>query len=431
MVLAGCLAPGQVDVDYGGPTGIAMDCNAPHLDSANVAARVGGETLITCRYPVPATSPQRWGLRVLAFEQDGAPDLDFGDDGVVDLPHSAASDWIGYVGGLARSGDGAVWVSAPISTGSFRLYRLLPDGTLDTAFGAPTTPGYVNLGGLLHTARIAATNDGVSVVAQDYISCSGCGAGEGLRVRRFSSSGPTGAWVTAPLNHLLDPVPEGAEEARVVLNPMAVGSNLDGSVIVAGSLFTRYVVDGSNESGQQDLGVVRIGGTGLDPTYGTGGVARVDVGFDDEGTPGVGLGQSVQPSAAAVAHGEVSFTVGGAFHAGRMVGRLDPSGALDATFSDDGLAQLANTTEPWQALAVDGKRRVVLSVDSGLNAALVRVTAAGEVDAGFGTGGRAELPDVTQLSHVQVAIPLARYHVLMYRQSSAPGPGLHLVRVGH
>jgi uncharacterized delta-60 repeat protein len=130
-------------------------------------------------------------------------------------------------------------------------------------------------------------------------------------------------------------------------------------------------------------GVARAdGGAGaLDATFGTGGVVAVDVPANGAGTTSFAV--ATDGWGRAVVAGQRS---GG----GTYVRRLLPDGSADATFGSGGVAELAGHSQV-EDVAVDALGRVVLAeytTVSGLKrATIARLTAAGTLDATFGSGG--------------------------------------------
>jgi hypothetical protein len=203
-------------------------------------------------------------------------------------------------------------------------------------------------------------------------------------------------------------------------------------VLAAGTISTFYRSSGgSSVLTNRDLGVIRLDATGVDETYATEGVAKVDLGIQPDGTPTTGLGQNQGPTAVTVAHGEVVFAIGPMWNPGGMLGRLGSEGLLDPTLDADGLVALPGVPEVYSGLAVDGNRRIVAAVGDGVSAALRRYRPDGSVDTGFGTQGRVQLAQVApQLLHPTVSIPLSQINVL-YGHSQQAGGSVRLLRVAN
>jgi uncharacterized delta-60 repeat protein len=102
--------------------------------------------------------------------------------------------------------------------------------------------------------------------------------------------------------------------------------------------------------------------------------------------------------------------------------RLD-NGALDTTFGDGGWVfesfdQGGTFDDVGMAIGIDGKGRIILAgeftTDDGVAIGLTRLTAAGDIDPGFGTGGHAQLDG----SDLSAATVLADDRVLLVGSDS-------------
>ncbi len=153
----------------------------------------------------------------------------------------------------------------------------------------------------------------------------------------------------------------------------------DGKIVAVGHTHTlsnddfimaRYNADGS-----------------LDTSFNADGKASLDFagGFD------YAFGAAVQPDGKVLVAGSAS--VDGSYDF--ALARLDPDGALDATFGTDGRVTTAfeppggdPRSDTAQALALQADGKIVLAGYSGADFALARVDADGALDATFGTGGK-------------------------------------------
>ncbi|MEI6949886.1 MopE-related protein [Paraflavisolibacter sp. H34] len=105
---------------------------------------------------------------LLRFLPDGSPDKGFDGDGLLEGYYLAETTWMSD---LAVQGDGKVVVAGATGTGEardFALARFLPDGRLDGAFGRG---GKVtsDLGAIEHACGIALQSDGRIVVAGESL----------------------------------------------------------------------------------------------------------------------------------------------------------------------------------------------------------------------------------------------------------------------
>lgn len=146
------------------------------------------------------------------------------------------------------------------------------------------------------------------------------------------------------------PVPDGTPGADYV-NDVVVQP--DGKIVIAG---------GETSTGRQAVLYRLLPSGQLDPTFGTGGVARV------------GDGTALQ----------VLRLVDGSFlvRTATALTKLTPNGTPDPTFGTSGTVTVSGNT---QDLAVQSSGRILLATDT----TIVGLTVTGTVDASFGTNGEA------------------------------------------
>ncbi|MGZ4708152.1 MAG: hypothetical protein ACXWBN_05370 [Acidimicrobiales bacterium] len=406
---AACLPSGVVDASFGGSSGVSLPCG---VYGSVMATSTTGNTVVACSYAVPDTSPQVYGTRLVSSTSTGARDSSFGTDGVVEVPLGGSNVSL-Y--GVTRSSDGGVLVAGLSPNYDYRIYRYTADGLLDSGFG-PNGDGYVVLGSSLDGGVLSQSNGLTFVVTQELVSCSGCGTDEGLKVRLFDASGQLGGAIVVPLNGFVDPVPAGATEARVVLNPKVAGFDPNYGFLIGGDVYTRSTLNNSTVVTNLDLGVVRLVSPGvLDTAYGTGGLARVDVGYDESGQPTVGLGQTISVTAATLQGSSVLFGLVPSVSSDPAVVRIGHDGQLDGTFGGDGLVS-APTGGAWvTGIGADVVGRAVLAThDNRTGVPLVRrLTPGGSVDTTFGTAGLLTLPAPGVSARAIVSTPLAASYVLV------------------
>jgi uncharacterized delta-60 repeat protein len=242
-------------------------------------------------------------------------------------------------------------------------------GSVDSSFGGgvQTTPvGYED-----YANAVAVQPDGKVVVA----GASSSNAGTFVTLVRYGrdggldpSFGNGGKLVT----------PVGADDDAA----LAVAVQADGRIVVAGStaqaatghdfLVLRYLADGT-----------------LDPSFGAGGKVITSFGSDTDRAMAV----AIQPDGKIVVGGE---TQSGASTSGIdfALARYLPNGTLDLAFGSGGkvvtpISSHAGTDSIY-ALAlpvVDGEQRI-LAVGGEGNFQAARYRADGQLDAGFGTGGK-------------------------------------------
>lgn len=247
-------------------------------------------------------------------------------------------------------------------------------GSLDQGFGTggkvltPLAQGdaFVN--------AVAVQRDGKVVV----VGRVGNGNGADVLVMRYTAEGRLdpafggGGVVVTDLNTSYD------SGNAVLLQP-------DGKIVVGGSTSVRYRPE-SNET-QSDFALVRYTpGGALDPSFGRGGKVATAIGQSHDGAYAVAL----QPDGKIVLAG----STGGAGSDDVALSRYHPDGRLDAAFGQGGrvVTSLSPRDDAGSSVALQPDGRVVVAgrtSGSGEDVALLRYTAAGRPDPTFGQGGAA------------------------------------------
>lgn len=276
---------------------------------------------------------------------------------------SLLTDVVEHAGGYAAGG----WVEQAPGGRRFALLRYGSGGSLLGVTIDPHGDGEDELHGL------AAAPDGRLVAAGR--------SGDLVAVARYSATGvPDGSF---PRVHDFAGV-TGEEAGAVLVEP-------DGRIIVAGTARTaeerRVLVAALTPAGA------------LDPAFGSGGAALLDVGDGEAAVRALAR----QPDGRLLVGGTTGVDGAG----GGFVARLQPSGAPDTGFSTDGIARLnvAGGVVEAVAIAPDGKVLAAGAADSGLGSAdglVARFRPGGVRDPGFGTDGvaRRSLPGRERLTGV-------------------------------
>ncbi|MCL4699367.1 MAG: hypothetical protein KJ023_20310, partial [Burkholderiaceae bacterium] len=319
------------------------------------------------------------GSGVLRLLADGTPDAGFGPagNGVAAVPMAGGDDV--NLASVAVQPDGRILVAGAGRVGvsgrfDMLVARLHANGTLDTGFAGGT-----GIGRFDH----AAWNDGatqVLVQADGSILLAGSladgsGVGTDFAVLRLSAAG------------LLDTAYGSNGWARVNVGggydvPRAAVLAPDGGVVLAGRV-------GASGGSNGDIGLAKFTAAGL-PDAGFGslgnGTLRLITTAHDEARDIVVLADG-----RLVVVGErASTNTGGP--ALLWLARYLANGQPDTTFGSAGVATLATPLAGW-AVAVQADGTVwaaggITSADgSHTDYGLARFTAAGQPDAGFGTGG--------------------------------------------
>jgi uncharacterized delta-60 repeat protein len=290
---------------------------------------------------------------VLGLETDGSLDASFAAAGKLVVPEFGAS---ARASALAVQADGKVVAVGATDLPAPVLVRFDGTGTLDSSFG---TSGRVELamGGSLGGVTLQA--DG-RIVAVGSLS-TGVGLETDLLVVRLMPDGSldgsfgTGGVVSFDL------------DAFEFLGGVEVQG--DGHLVALGSGGVTTFAGG-------DVTLLRLDTTGaLDPTFGTSGVTRTDLGGTEFGV-----------HLALQSDGKI---VGGGFGSGdSYVLRWDTTGALDAGFGVGGVTTLPVAVfAPGIAVQDDGKIVAVATLGVPSTFVVARLDASGVLDPTFGVGG--------------------------------------------
>lgn len=341
---------------------------------------------------VVAGHSSNWLFALMRFNLDGTLDQGFGVGGYV------ADDFDNPGGGaraMALQTDQRIIVAGGLfgsgGTIDFAMARYLTDGSRDTGFAAgglaltDLSGGFdaVNAVVLQPDGKIVAVGETLSPTSRDF----------GLV--RYDADGSldpgfgNGGMVTTDLN--------GTDDVA-----RAVALQPDGHIVVAGS----------SAGSPSRFGIVRYEADGsLDTSFGTGGVALVDVGA---------LGGDAYT---VVLQADGGIIVGGerfGNDADFAMSRLEPDGTLDKGFGKGGtvITDLNGGSDGIRALslAADGK---IVAAGYGVtsrhdgrdrNFGLVRYNAIGSIDHAFGDGGVVTTNFITTnfFNHVMGGIDIAQ-----------------------
>jgi RNA polymerase sigma factor (sigma-70 family) len=367
LVVARFLADGAADLAFGGAGFIEAGFRPdPNVEDEPTRSRIlvqpDGKILLASAALVPGEATRDIGLQRL--HPDGTPDRGFGDGGVapidVGLPGRGGGrlELTEILTGLGLQPDGKIVaggvVYGPAERGdAFFLLRLRPDGTLDEAFG-------------------------------------------------------DGGRITAAFP-LLDPAaPDPPSIARAL--DLAIGPG--GRIALAGDC----IADHPGRGPDRDLALVVYGPSGQpDPSFGDGGRLVFDLGTQWGGSRGPGESEDEADALAFAPDGDLLVT-------GRValgpeprrprcfLARFDPSGRLDPTFGDRGVALEPVMEGGGRTLVLRGDGGIIVggsvgrSPEAGLLASVNRPPRAGPfagtdfyvarfrpdgaLDRGFGTEGR-------------------------------------------
>ncbi|MCZ4497299.1 MAG: hypothetical protein JWM25_1884 [Thermoleophilia bacterium] len=322
------------------------------------------------------TQSDREGGAMWGGASDGSPDTSFGGgDGV--YPHSLVAVSHEQFFDAAIQPDMKVVAVGKLNNGEeqYSISRFKPDGSLDASFG---TGGniFVDVEDNEQATAVAVEADGHILVAGHADAA----AVYPTIVARLTPAGVLDAsWASSGVatNDFFPGVQE--EPLDMLLQP-------DGKIIIVG-------VAGAIGPGA-DAFVARLLPTGApDPAFGVSGVRAIDV----NGGLDVAWRVDLQPDGRILIVGQAHETVHGLDDV--FGARLTTAGALDASFSGDGIvifdaAVTGDTMDKGMSIAqqpdgkilLGGSTRFMSPVDDALF--MVRVAANGTLDPTFGTAGR-------------------------------------------
>ncbi len=248
-------------------------------------------------------------------------------------------------------------------------------GARDLSFG---TGGRValNFGGSSSSAGIVRTGDGAYMVAGNRYTGTPWSR---IYLARYTAAGvPDPMFATSGIREVAVPG-IGLIASDIALtdggNVLVAGGAIDSVTWIRNFFVLRCTPDGS-----------------LDPTFGTGGIARMDI---DSNTSGLVFNMDLAPDGKIVLAGREQPVVSTGVVWYAVVVCFNPDGTLDSSFSDDGLWR-ARDLSPWTisspgGLVVnpDGKITVGVTWEDavGRDQGAIRLLPDGTPDPSFGNGG--------------------------------------------
>lgn len=365
---AALASPGDLDPSFGTGGVVSTNFSTFQSQSDDVVLLPDGRFV---------TGGSRWkggdnDMALVRYQADGTVDPSFGASGVATASVGTASD---YAQALTRQSDGklvaAGWGTVS-GTARFALARFLADGALDASFGDQgTVSTAVQSGGSEVYAVIQQTDGKIVAAGRARTNVSNF-----VALARYNADGT------------LDP---GFGSGGTVAQPIgtrggtafAVAQQSDGKLVIAGAV-TPPATSGT------DIFVIRYAADGtLDATFGSGGIVTTPVaagtGVD------VATAMILQPDGKVVVGG---YTAGTGGAQDLVLVRYQSNGALDAGFGSGGIVvrDLGTIEDRATALArqSDGKLLVAGYTATTLAAArfaALRFNANGTIDTGFGSGG--------------------------------------------
>jgi uncharacterized delta-60 repeat protein len=354
VFFVGRLLPGGAfDTSFAGDGATSADFPGAADAAWDVALQPDGKIVL-----VGETTTGLPDVAVARFTAEGAPDPAFDGDGQTSFDISGSD----VFEAVALQPDGKIVLGGSFAPGGargFGVVRLTPSGSFDPAFGGVRR---IEFGPNDYAWDLAVQPDGKILIAG------------------FTESGGVYQAAIARLTPSGEPDPGfgiGGERVFAALEEVqAIALQPDGRIVLAG-----YAGPAPS-----DMAVARLNPDGSpDPSFASGGVARVDFGSFDSA-----YGAVLQPNGKIVVAG--SARVGGSDRI--ALARLQPGGALDTTFAGDGKEIIefgGSGTAFGAALQRDGG--ILAAGDAGPDIAIARVEGdRPPADAGPAAGGAGAVP---------------------------------------
>jgi uncharacterized delta-60 repeat protein len=213
---------GSLDASFGSGGKLTTDVAGGFDFGVAMVLQPDGRILVLARVSLPGSVVVSIPALV-RYNSDGSLDAGFGAGGKV----MAAST--GPSSAIALQSDGKIIVGGSVNAGTsnsaFGLIRFLANGSVDAAFGTPTTSFFSGGNGSLGRA-VAVQADGKIVLAGE--AASGASSTFDVAVARFDTNGSLDAGFGTGGKLLVDFFADTDSAADVVIQP-------DGKIVVAGS----------------------------------------------------------------------------------------------------------------------------------------------------------------------------------------------------
>lgn len=313
------------------------------------------------------TSTSGGVFTVARYNTDGTLDTSFDSDGK--LTFSAQANSAATAVHVLSDGKilvGGYFFFSTILARDFAIYRLNPNGSLDTTFGTGSSgsvkTNFGSQGGEIGSGdfayAMALQSDGKIVLA-GTTNITGSGGGD-IALARYTSAGA--------LDTSFDTDGKLTTNLSGIDIAYGVAIQSDGKIVVAG------------ESGG-NFALARYSSTGaLDTSFDSDGKLTTDIGASDDGARGV----AIQADGKIVVAGHS----GGNFALARYSGS---DGSLDTSFGTGGklTTDMGASDDSANGIRIDANGRLVVAGGSGGNFALARYNSSdGSLDSSFAPGGK-------------------------------------------
>lgn len=308
-------APGDLDTSFGVVGGYTItDLAGAQLDERpyDTAIQTDGK-IVVVGYRDSATLPFVSDHLVVRFNTDGTLDTTFSGDGYITIQD------VGQYGAsqaVVIQPDGKIVVAGGAGVGSSTafIFRLEPDGDLDTTFSGDGIQTVTSTGTIL---SMALGTDG-KIAASTYYNGGAFPSGYLTYVLRFNADGTLDTTFDGDGKRLINDV-----TSQTVHFPYGTAIQSDGKIVVAGQ--------SSNNITFYDVALVRLQTNGsFDNTFDSDGVVRTQLATQESKAKSV----IVQSDGKIVAAGGISQPSTTAVDPG--IFRYNSDGSLDTTFDGSG-----------------------------------------------------------------------------------------------
>lgn len=349
--------PGMLDPTFG--TGGKAIANVPgtYCSGQAIAQQSDGRLLVCGQTP---------GLTLIVrFNTDGSLDTGFGTNGLATSDPGASND---YLGSIAVQSDGRVVAAGnkfdAVAHADLIVQRYTAAGALDNTFSGDGTSELVFPGSNSYATGMVVQPDGrIVVCGERYVSSMWRSF-----LARFNSDGTSDAGFGTVA---LDMTPTSEDNLRDIT------LQSDGRIVVCGR---------TSNAGSTYMAVARYNTDGApDASFGDAGKLLLSIDVGDVWATSVRVDAEGRIVLAGVFDDYDDYWVAAV--------RLMPDGALDTSFGTNGSTLVPfgayDDTQPTLSLQFDGK--VVIGVHNSAalapDVSVIRLTADGDLDDTFGTGG--------------------------------------------
>ena len=344
------------------------------------ALAVGGDNKVYAGAGVALDSVSGFSFEgVMRTSRGGAIDRTYGGVGTI-VPGGQFSPppAIGPIANFAIDASGNL-VSVNGTVGGFSISRFLPDGTPDVSYGTNGVT-QIALTNPFWFVGIVTLADGSAIIGTSAKNPAASNPFQALFVKLTPSGAIDSSFGSGGFAYS---VPVGlAPNAQVRMTDIGLLST--GDIVGVGRLRN------PPDTFFQAFAVKVHADGSLDPTYGTAGYSVVSLGPSNSL---IFRKMAVQPDNQVVAGGAAQ-PADGSFPWNPTVARFRTDGSLDPSFGTGGLSQFLPGNQMFVTnITLQANNKIVVSID-GLDATqtldvtpVARLTAAGQLDPAFGTGG--------------------------------------------